>query len=214
LAIKSFKEQIESIQHLSFRNTQAYYWFTYDLFIEEHRRFKNEAKQEIMTTIESDIVRSFFKSFKSHDQQEGVFWKEFNNKKTSLMNYVLLLFDLKGDLSKPENMFNYQKIKEILFCGEKNEQGMMVYGLLKSVGKSYANALYHYNIATASFYMDRNSLSELKLTSQEQYDMMESRIQKALETQKEVVEIDIFKMKNDEIVSEAIREFRKNKKHE
>ena len=48
---KSFKEQLESIQHLSFRNTQAYYWFTYDLFIEEHRQFKNEAKQEIMTTI-------------------------------------------------------------------------------------------------------------------------------------------------------------------
>lgn len=208
--MKSFKEQLESIQRLKPTNTQAYYWFTYDLFIKEYKQFRNFLRDNVVINekqiiTESEEAKKYIINFiKDYDV-----YKYFKTEKQSLMNYICTLFDLQGDLSKEGNKFNFNKIKEIMFCDQKNEQGMMVYGLIKSIGKSYANAVYQYNIATASYYMDRNSLSEIMLTSQEQYDMMESRIQKAIEIgKKEKVEIDVFKMNNDSLVEDAIREFR------
>lgn len=206
----SFEDQIKNISKLKPRNSQAYYWFTHDLFIEEYKSFIAFATEQFCTHISNCDVQSFFDLFQWEDEKD--FWKQFNHKQNSLMKYIVCLFNLQGDLSKPGNMFNYQKIKEIMFCDAKNEQGMLVYGLLKSIGKSYASPLYYYNVATALYYGDRNSLTELKLTSQDQYDMMESRIVSALQnSSKDVVQIDIFKMHNQEFIEEAIREFKRKK---
>lgn len=206
------EQQLTKIQRLKPKNTQAYYWYTYDNLISCFKDFCNKVRSEIESGFLSEQTLEFLDLFQQKDFKDPLFWREFNSKQT-LMKYVVVTFGLIGDLKKQGNKENYKHIQSILLSGAKNEQGMMVYGLIKSINKSYANALYHYNIATALFYGDRNSLSEICLTSQEQYDKMEQRILEAFELrQKEVVSIDAFMIRNDDIVIDAIKEFFKDRK--